>query len=233
MKGERRVVPAPLVPLEPQNRRAAGAGAPAVSVAPAQGIAARERRLGGRTIARAVGLPSTMRRSSELLAGSPTERCGRVWRRKSKRRPCAGWRRLWETMKPAKGPQAPGQERIVSSPVVLGLVAAVMVLVAMGAGLVAIINATAATRAFDQGVQDYDDGDYRTAIRVFDGFLAKNPEDPANRQGTRLEGDGQRAAIRVARGGDLDVGTRGLAGGTRTGREAWRNFATCGPTWGS
>ena len=77
-----------------------------------------------------------------------------------------------------KGPQAPGQERIVSSPVVLGLVACFLVLVAMIAGLFAIIAATAATRAFNQGVQDYDDGDYRTAIRDFDGFLAKNPEDP-------------------------------------------------------
>ena len=65
----------------------------------------------------------------------------------------------------------------MSSPVVLGLIACVLVLVAMIAGLWAIINATAATRAFNQAVQDYDDGDYRTAIRVFDGFVEKNPQD--------------------------------------------------------
>jgi outer membrane protein assembly factor BamB len=88
-----------------------------------------------------------------------------------------GWRGFWELLKPMKGPQAPGQERIIASPVVLSLVACFLVLVAMIAGLFAIIAATAATRAFNQGVQDYDDGDYRTAIRDFDGFLAKNPED--------------------------------------------------------
>ncbi len=112
-----------------------------------------------------------------LLGGSPAE--GSVGLATQKQEKAVrGWRRFWEIFKPVKGPQAPGQERIVSSPMVLGLVACVLVLVAMGAGLVAIINATAATRAFNQGVQNYDDGDYRTAIRDFNGFLAKNPEDP-------------------------------------------------------
>ena len=74
--------------------------------------------------------------------------------------------------------QAPGQERIASSPVVLGLLASLVLLVAMMFGLSAIIAATVATRTFNQGVQDYDDGDYRTAIRAFNTFLKTNPDDP-------------------------------------------------------
>ncbi len=77
-----------------------------------------------------------------------------------------------------RGSAGAGQERIVSSPLVLGLVASLIVLVAMGYGLAAIIAATTATRAFNRGVQDYDDGDYSTAIRELDSFLEKNPEDP-------------------------------------------------------
>jgi outer membrane protein assembly factor BamB len=121
----------------------------------AESKAAIERLLGGDVGDRSVGLPTPKPQKA-----------------------VRGWRRLWEIVKPVKGPQAPGRERIVSSPLVLGLVACVLVLVAMIAGLWAIINVTAATRAFNEGVQDYDDGDFRTAIRVFDGFVAKNPQDP-------------------------------------------------------
>ena len=65
----------------------------------------------------------------------------------------------------------------MSSPLVLGLVACFVILVAMMFGLSAIIASTVATRTFNQGVQDYDDGDYRTAIRAFDKFLKTNPDD--------------------------------------------------------
>ncbi len=88
------------------------------------------------------------------------------------------WRAWLDMFKPGKGPQAPGRERIVSSPVVLGLVACIMILVAMMFGLSAIIAATVATRAYNQGIQDYDDGDYRTAIRSLNNFLKTNPDDP-------------------------------------------------------
>jgi len=90
----------------------------------------------------------------------------------------AGLRRLFERFKPVRAPQAPGRERIASSPLVLGLVASLAVLVGMGFWLKAIIASTVATRTFNRGVQDYDDGDYRTAIRDFDAFLANNPQDP-------------------------------------------------------
>ena len=86
-------------------------------------------------------------------------------------------RAWWEGLKQVVGPQAPGQERIVSSPVVLGLVACLIVLVAMMVGLFSIIAATAATQTFNQAVQNYNDADYRTSIRAFTAFLEKNSED--------------------------------------------------------
>jgi outer membrane protein assembly factor BamB len=89
-----------------------------------------------------------------------------------------GWRSWLAILKPVKGPQAPGRERIVSSPLVMGLVACLMILVAMIFGLFAIIRSTVATRTFNQGVQDYNDGAYRTSIRAFSAFLKDNPEDP-------------------------------------------------------
>ena len=72
---------------------------------------------------------------------------------------------------------APGRERIASSPLVLGLVASLVILVGMGFWLKSIIASTVANRTFNHGVQDFEDGDYRTAIRDFDAFLATNPKD--------------------------------------------------------
>ena len=132
------------------------------------------------------------------------------------------WRAWLEMLKPVKGPQAPGQERIVSSPVVLGLVACFLVLVALIAGLFAIIAATAATRAFNQGVQDYDDGDYRTAIRDFDGFLAKNPEDPRTGKARVLRAMANVRQFVSVEGGNLVVGSRSSAGGAGPARRSGR-----------
>jgi outer membrane protein assembly factor BamB len=72
---------------------------------------------------------------------------------------------------------APGRERILSSPLILGLVVALAVLVLMGFWLKGIIAATVATRTFTTATENFDDGDYRNAIRKFDAFLAANPDD--------------------------------------------------------
>jgi outer membrane protein assembly factor BamB len=85
---------------------------------------------------------------------------------------------LVELLKSLRLSQAPGQERIASSPIVLGLLASLVVLVVMGFWLKAIIESTVATRTFKQGIQDYDDGDYRTAMRAFKSFVQTNPDDP-------------------------------------------------------
>ena len=75
------------------------------------------------------------------------------------------------------GSVAPGREKILTSPLVIGLVVSLGILVGMGFWLKSIIASTIATRTFDRGVQNFDDGDYRTAMRDFDSFLAANPED--------------------------------------------------------
>jgi PQQ-like domain len=75
------------------------------------------------------------------------------------------------------GSVAPGREKILTSPLVIGLVVSLGILVGMGFWLKAIISSTIASRTFDRGVQNFDDGDYRTAMRDFDSFLAANPED--------------------------------------------------------
>ncbi|HZW31477.1 MAG TPA: PQQ-binding-like beta-propeller repeat protein, partial [Isosphaeraceae bacterium] len=74
---------------------------------------------------------------------------------------------------------APGREQIASSPLVIGLVVALAILIAMGFWLKSIIAATVASRTYNHAVEDFEAGDYRTAIRDFDAFLAVvSPEDP-------------------------------------------------------
>ncbi len=89
-----------------------------------------------------------------------------------------GWlRRIARRWIPERA-AVPGREQIASSPLVLGLIAAFVVLVGMGFWLKTIIAATIANRTFNQGIEAFDDGDYRTSIRDLDGFIASYPEDP-------------------------------------------------------
>jgi outer membrane protein assembly factor BamB len=87
-----------------------------------------------------------------------------------------GLRRLLRRWIP-QGDSAPGRENIASSPLVLGLVAAIVVLVGMGFWLKSIIAKTIADRTFNRGIEEFEDGDYRTAIRDLEGFIASYPED--------------------------------------------------------
>ncbi len=75
------------------------------------------------------------------------------------------------------GSVAPGREKILTSPLVIGLVVSLAILVGMGFWLKSIISSTIASRTFDRAVQNFDDGDYRTAMRDFDSFLIANPKD--------------------------------------------------------
>jgi outer membrane protein assembly factor BamB len=93
--------------------------------------------------------------------------------------PAASGRRGWlERLGRIAGNQAPGEERIASSPVVMGLVASFVILVALGFWLWAIIASTIATQTFNRAIEDYDNGDYRTAIRAFSSFALSHPADP-------------------------------------------------------
>src|SRR5262249_4852579 len=73
---------------------------------------------------------------------------------------------------------APGQEEVLSSPLVFGLFVVLVVLVLLGVALWGIIVRTAASQLYNNAVQNLEDGDYRTAIRRFDEFLRANPKDP-------------------------------------------------------
>jgi len=73
---------------------------------------------------------------------------------------------------------APGRERIATSPLVIALVASIALLAGMGFWLKGTIATNAANRAFNRGLQTFDDGDYRTAMREFESFLRSNPHDP-------------------------------------------------------
>ncbi len=72
---------------------------------------------------------------------------------------------------------APGQERIVSSPLVVSLILLLALLVGMGFWLRAIIASTVAERTFRRAMANFEEGDYRTAIRDFEAFIASNPKD--------------------------------------------------------
>ncbi len=83
----------------------------------------------------------------------------------------------WARLRSYSQKNAPGRERIISSPLVLGLVAALAILVAMGFWLKAIIAATVASQTFKTAMEDFNNGDYRNSIRKFDAFLQANPTD--------------------------------------------------------
>ena len=94
------------------------------------------------------------------------------------RKPGGGFNAL-ARLKSLRGTMAPGQERILTSPLVIGLVVSLVILVGLGFWLKSIIASTIASRTFDRAVQNFDDGDYRTAMRDFDSFLKDNPKDSA------------------------------------------------------
>ena len=122
------------------------------------------------------GRGGRLRRSPRPPAGR-ADRPG-VWdfQPEAKAEPIRGWRRLFFVF--TARAYAPGQERVMSSPVVFGLAAALAVLILVGVALYGIIAQTAADRLFDTAVGDLEDGDYRTSIRNFDRFLKENPRDP-------------------------------------------------------
>ena len=72
---------------------------------------------------------------------------------------------------------APGQERILSSPIILGLAATLVFLVVMSIALWKIISKTTAERQYNKAFESIDAGDYRNAVKQLDDFLAANPED--------------------------------------------------------
>ena len=73
--------------------------------------------------------------------------------------------------------QRPGEEKIVSSPLVLALVVAFALLVACGIGLYSVISRTTAERQFNTAMDEYNDQSYLDALKGFDQFLNSNPHE--------------------------------------------------------
>ena len=73
--------------------------------------------------------------------------------------------------------QRPGEEKIVSSPLVLALVVAFALLVAAGIGLYSVISRTTADRQFNTAMDDYRESSYLAALKGFDQFLGSNPHE--------------------------------------------------------
>jgi outer membrane protein assembly factor BamB len=90
--------------------------------------------------------------------------------------PKRGWKRLLFLL--SNRATAPGREQVMSSPLVFGLFVSFVFLVLTGFALYGIIVRSSATRLYNRGVENLEDGDYRNAIRRFDEFLRANPDDP-------------------------------------------------------
>ena len=89
--------------------------------------------------------------------------------------PKRGWDRLRYLL--SARASRPGEEEVLSSPLVFGLIGAFLTLVLVGFSLFGIIQRTTANRLFDRALENLEDGDYRNAIRRFDDFLTANPKD--------------------------------------------------------
>ncbi len=73
--------------------------------------------------------------------------------------------------------RAPGDDRVLTSPMVIGLVVTFGVLVLFSVLLWGMIARANALRQFNVATEDMTAGDFPNAIRGFDHFLAANPDD--------------------------------------------------------
>lgn len=85
----------------------------------------------------------------------------------------------WERVRERFGLRhdAPGRERVLSSPIILGLVGTLFALIVLSVALWKIIVRTTAERQYTRAFESLDAGDYRNAARQLDDFLAANPDD--------------------------------------------------------
>ena len=74
--------------------------------------------------------------------------------------------------------RAPGDTRVLNSPIVLGLVGTFVVLVIVSFVLWGAIARANARRVYDVAIDEFETGDFRNAIKGFDQFLVTNPTDP-------------------------------------------------------
>ncbi len=77
----------------------------------------------------------------------------------------------------ASADQKPGEERILTSPLVVGLAATLTFLLIIGVSLWFVSQRNAANSAYLQAVDGLDHGDYRNAILRFEDFMKRFPKD--------------------------------------------------------
>jgi hypothetical protein len=85
------------------------------------------------------------------------------------------WRRIVRTV--AIGDAPPGQERILTSPLVLGLAGVLTLLVLFSFITWGVISRRTTDNLYRHGRDLYNDGDYRNSVQDFDKFLAEYPSD--------------------------------------------------------
>jgi len=71
----------------------------------------------------------------------------------------------------------PREEKLLSSPLALGLLATLAALVLLGLTIYTVLVRTMANRLYNNAVEALDNGDYLNSIRDFDSFTASNPDD--------------------------------------------------------
>ena len=69
----------------------------------------------------------------------------------------------------------PGDERVLSSPLVILLVLSLAILLALGIGLFGIIHEMASSRAFAKAEESFENGEFRNAVERFDVFIEDYP----------------------------------------------------------
>lgn len=89
--------------------------------------------------------------------------------------PARGWKAFFQAF--SRKANRPGEENLMNSPLVFGLLGTLAVLVLVGFALYGIIVRTTATRLYNRAMENLEDGDYLNAIRRFDEFLERNPKD--------------------------------------------------------
>lgn len=171
-RDDRTVVQAP-----PFAAMASSSAAPAPESSPRR--AKREARARARSGKREKAKPSLLADELESVVASlevtehdretlgPSPRQGSI--------PVRGWGRFFYLF--SARATRPGQEEVMSSPLVLGLLGTLVALVLLGSALYAIIQRTSASRLYNRAVEDLTDGKYRDALRRFDEFLRVNPKD--------------------------------------------------------
>jgi outer membrane protein assembly factor BamB len=95
------------------------------------------------------------------------------------------WKRL---LRKVWREQAPGQESLAGSPLVLALIVALALLALVGIALWGVIAATNAERQYRMAEENYNNGDYRNAIALYDMFIKSNRKDPRYNKARAMRG---------------------------------------------